>query len=409
MSGGGSLRATGEAALARTWAERRVDPADLVDADGVRYQVVYPGRHTGGPGPDFQGALLALEDGTLLRGDVEIHRRASDWRRHGHAADAAYAPVILHVVAQRDEVVRRLGGTVVPTVQLRTLALPVAQSSATCAARSGPEVLARVLEAGERRFLERAARLEADVEAVGPHQALWRAVMEGLGYSRNREPMARLADHAPWSDVPYVARCGGETALAAWLLGTAGLADTMDSGEWWEWELLQRRMGVRAMMSPLGWQRSTVRPANLPEVRLRGLAHLAAGWGREWPRRELASVARAAVARAAVEERPPLEQLFRAPPQVGAGRARVLLANALLPWAHAVGSEDALALYRQLPGEPSNQATRHMAAELGVAARDLRSMCAQQGLVQLFKQACAGRWCDICPARATNTAGRLAR
>src|SRR6185503_6904715 len=45
-------------------------PAD----DGHQYQVVFRGRPWSDErGPDFQGAVLAREDGLLLRGDVEIH------------------------------------------------------------------------------------------------------------------------------------------------------------------------------------------------------------------------------------------------------------------------------------------------------------------------------------------------
>src|SRR5436305_6958915 len=85
------------------------------------------GKHRG---PDFQGAILAREDGLLLRGDVEIHVRASDWRRHGHQRDPAYNQTICQVVLWQDSPrpIVRQDGVAVPTIELVTrLAAPLAE------------------------------------------------------------------------------------------------------------------------------------------------------------------------------------------------------------------------------------------------------------------------------------------
>src|SRR5437016_2737441 len=67
----------------------------LVDGRAIR--VVYRGRHSRGAGPDFRGAILDV-DGSIVRGDVELHVRSRDWLVHGHARDARYDQVVLHVV-----------------------------------------------------------------------------------------------------------------------------------------------------------------------------------------------------------------------------------------------------------------------------------------------------------------------
>jgi hypothetical protein len=64
--------------------------------------LVRAGRAGRGPGPDVREATFALPTGTLLSGDVEVHLRVSDWTRHGHAEDAAYAGVLLHLVWEDD-------------------------------------------------------------------------------------------------------------------------------------------------------------------------------------------------------------------------------------------------------------------------------------------------------------------
>src|SRR5262245_31828166 len=79
-----------ESLLATIWQRQWLNGPPLIDSLGRQLHVVYPGRRWGGPGPDFQGAVLSLADGSLLRGDVEIHLRSADWRAHGHHLDRAY-------------------------------------------------------------------------------------------------------------------------------------------------------------------------------------------------------------------------------------------------------------------------------------------------------------------------------
>ena len=47
------------------------------------------------------------------------------------------------------------------------------------------QVRAAVRAQGARRQAERAAALESDIEALGPDQALYQALMRALGYSAN--------------------------------------------------------------------------------------------------------------------------------------------------------------------------------------------------------------------------------
>jgi hypothetical protein len=182
-----------------------------------------------------------------------------------------------------------------------------------------------------------------------------------------------------------------------------------------------------------------VRAANVPEVRCRGLAELAASWlgvasashanqtdqtdppSALEARAMVASGGRAgraspaehvleAVARAAGKRHPRLWPLARASPWIGPGRAQVIAINVLLPFAAAAGATDAEAIFERAAGEPSNRILRYMASQLGSAANGIRfhGACHQQGLLQLFKVTCAERACERCPARARHTerAGR---
>jgi hypothetical protein len=108
------------------------------------------------------------------------------------------------------------------------------------------------------------------------------------------------------------------------------------------------------------------------------------------------------VSQAAALRHPKLWRLCRAAPWIGRGRAQVIAVNVLLPFAAAAGlREQATGLFERLPGEPSNQVVRYMAAQLSGPAQEVRfrGACQQQGLLHLFQFTCATRLCERCPAR----------
>jgi hypothetical protein len=166
-----------EAQLAAAWEERRYPPAGLVDGQGHALRVVFPGRRWGGPGPDFRGAVIARPDGALLRGDVEVHRRASGWAQHGHARDPAYANVILHVVQVVDAPTLQASGRAIPTVALRLPGAAPLPALAPCWPTT-PDIMGVVEAAGRERFRAKVARFEGDLAVVDPDQVLWRGLAE---------------------------------------------------------------------------------------------------------------------------------------------------------------------------------------------------------------------------------------
>jgi hypothetical protein len=79
-----------------------------------------PGYTNTDAGPDFKNAKIRIGEITW-NGHVEIHVRASDWRRHNHQHDPAYENVVLHVVWDADEIVHRKDGTSIPALELNKL------------------------------------------------------------------------------------------------------------------------------------------------------------------------------------------------------------------------------------------------------------------------------------------------
>jgi hypothetical protein len=269
-----------ESELADAWQERRYADEWLIDSTNRRLRVVFAGRRWGGPGPDFRGALLALADGRLVRGDIEIHRCARDWTEHGHARDPAYANVVLHVVRVLDGPSVDAHQQPIPTVALvpqhgpPALAHPI---EVPCA-RDPAEVLEAVSRAGRARFHARAARFEGDLSVAEPDQVMWRGLAEALGFTRNTQAFGRLAEAVPWAEATRVAAERGPVGLAGLLLGVAGLINQATLPEAHAWRVLQRRLALRVALDSASWDRRALRSANAPAERCRGLAELAARW-----------------------------------------------------------------------------------------------------------------------------------
>src|ERR1043165_2369769 len=90
-----------EALLQFIWQYNLYRPGELRSHLGEPIQVNHPGTLNRDAGPDFSMARIRIGD-TLLVGNVELHTRTSDWKRHHHDNDQAYSRVILHVVYEHD-------------------------------------------------------------------------------------------------------------------------------------------------------------------------------------------------------------------------------------------------------------------------------------------------------------------
>ena len=430
-------------------------PAD----DGREYQVVFRGRPWGDRGPDFQGAILARDDGVLLRGDVEIHVRASDWKRHGHGRDPAYNKAVCQVVLWQDEPrpIVRQDGTPIPTVELVTrLAAPLAELERRAAPdltvgkkppRRAPAIpcvetpsdLAVLLDrAGVARLLEKAATFESDLACLPPEEVLYRGALRAMGYTANTHGFEQLGQALPLAALRAVT--AGPTGparlqrLQAALLGVAGLLPSQRGlavPEGWP-DLLEAAWAEQAdalphALPPGTWKTWRVRPENVPVRRAAGVSQLIGAWSAGDPLDRLLADLTAAEhavnptllatpwqARAEDDGFWATHHDFDRPlpaPQpwlVGSGRAGEVVVNVLLPFAYALGqaasekalSERALTIYRRYPSGPPNRVVREMALQVGGSdgPKLARGACRQQGLIHLYRHWCDSRDCARCAA-----------
>jgi hypothetical protein len=356
-----------------------------------------------------------------LRGDIELHVRASDFVRHGHATDRAYLRVALHVVFEDDApVVCLLDGRAVPTVALgrwvqrRAGAIRLSLGGAesyqepchTAVARLGDAAVRGVLQdGGVARLREKSARVTSLIGELGAEEALYVALAQALGLTANVEPMARLARALPLAELRAlaVASAAPEEAIEAALLGAAGLLDGQAT-LWAEGERVERlRACWHAFGAPratgISWDAAPRRPGTGPRERLLALAALLLRTGP--PFDATRDQWRALLAGGA----DPLLRALTVERLAGRDRALELAVNAVLPWLAAVWPDDAdlaervAAIYRALPAPVAYGSTRPLATAL----RDerghtlVRGAAAAQGALQLTRHWCTQGGCGRCP------------
>ena len=413
---------------------------DLRTDDNASVSIIYPGRRNDDRGADFKDAVITAGH-KRLKGDVEIHVKTSNWWAHGHHQDPAYNRVILHVVYRNDigKAIVLQNGARAPTLALygfiKTDNCPAPPPAIPCRNifyRGNTGFIGRMLEeAGEQRFLARAAYFRKTIARAGAGQALYHGILTALGYAKNKQPMAELAVCLPLNklatapdempDSEYLARC------QALLTGTAGLLPSSHSAifsasnhhENWEAKLVDiwANSGERVCLSPAVWSLFKVRPGNHPVRRLAAMSYLLL----RYRQKGLLDGLEEKLQAAAVDKGNHfLEQALlvapddywshfldfgvpatgAAPALLGSGRAADIVINVLLPFAYARGpalqSEKALEVYRHYRSLEENTLVKHMRRQLGISQTFMADARRQQGLIHIYKTLCSQGKCDEC-------------
>ena len=393
-----------ERLLWKLWKRRAAQQEEFRTSEGTRIRVLYPGRSGTAAGPDFRDALLDVEGLGLVRGDVEIHRRQRDWDSHGHGGDANYDGVVVHGALEVDSPDTVLhSGTSAPVISLSGLLDEAGEDGEAnpdggwaaddlwkLLARhgyfrpAGPAEAGQLLDrAGDERFRRKAALLGRFAAEQGLEQALYEALMEGLGYRSNQQPFVKLAQAAPVAvlrraALPVLAE-QRPMVLRHWLLAVSGLS------EGGERSAARLPAGLGPVMERREWRLFRVRPANHPAVRIKGAAELLP---RFLERGLVAGLGDLAQSPSQLTAALKVEAQDGGTAPVGTGRARDLAVNVALPMLHSLEgrSESAyLELYRSFPKLEGNEIVREMAKQLldEEWRKAVNSARRQQGLLHL--------------------------
>jgi hypothetical protein len=257
------------------WRYLYFNQSHLITEAGEELQILSPGELNTDAGPDFRNARIRLNN-MLQEGPVELHIKASDWDRHGHAGDPNYKKVILHVVWEND------GGPAdlpVLVLQHRVSKLLLGQYEKWMKSRLFVPCAAQLPQVGTaawtpwkedlllQRLYQRTLVIRDWLATNRQHweETTWWLMARSLGLPVNGSAFEAVARSIP---LRLMARYRSEPVrLKALLLGQAGLLEPS-----LEYRFLQTKHHLKPISTPILFLR--MRPAHAPARRLLQLAEL---------------------------------------------------------------------------------------------------------------------------------------
>ena len=273
------------------WQHRHYDFLNLKTIDGCDVNVVFPGYHNHDAGPDFQQAVVVIDDMRWV-GSVEIHCRSSDWLRHNHQYDDKYKSVILHVVYEHDMDVSIGDRECVPTVELKGK-IPLEMFTRYEKLMNVPDMLlcrhslpmvepiviqnqlsSSLIDRMQRR--QDGFKLALKSCQQDWNELIYRVMAVGFGCKKNGTAFELLSQSLPYRIVR--AHLSSRLQVYALLFGQSGMLDVCDKDEYteklrYEYDYLR----YKYRLSPIGlhqWNWLRLRPQNFPSLRIAQFAQL---------------------------------------------------------------------------------------------------------------------------------------
>jgi len=268
------------------WQLRYFDKNELVTSAGEPLQIIFPGNLNNDQGPDFSEAKIRIAETTWI-GSIELHIKASDWKKHKHHNDENYNNVILHVVWQNDINADNL----IPVLELQgrvskilleryeTLMTTIAFIPCERAIHSVRDIIWKSWK--ERLLAERLSRKAMVVEDYLKdsnchwEETFWRLLARNFGMKVNADAFEEMARSI---SLNILAKHKNQiNQLEALLLGQCNLLKANFKDDYSqmlqkEYVFLKKKYELRPIHTALFFLR--MRPGNFPTIRLAQLATL---------------------------------------------------------------------------------------------------------------------------------------
>lgn len=272
------------------WENRHFNTEELRTTDNEQLEILNPGKRNSDSGPDFFNAKIKI-DNTIWAGNIEIHKKASDWQRHNHNNNKAYDSVILHVVETNDLEISRTNGELIPTLilnypdflEINYKQLLNAQTWIACQ-NQFHKVNPVLLQLGFNRLM--IERLETKTEEIivrlqynnnDWNETFYQMLARMFGFKINAIPFELLAKSLPIQIL--LKHKNNLFQMEALLFGNSGLLNNQLLGDEYylklreEYSFLYKKYKLKAIESHL-WKFMRLRPVNFPTIRISQLAHL---------------------------------------------------------------------------------------------------------------------------------------
>lgn len=405
------------------WQHRLWVQQDMRTVDGRVVQVIDPGRLNTDAGPDFFNAKVKI-DGELWVGNIEIHVRASDWKRHRHDSDPAYDSVILHVVDKDDTAVKRSNGEVIPQLRMpcspdfsnrysRLVGQAATELPCSDIISQLPDIYVTdwIATLAHERLYHKVERINAqlDKSAGDWEEACYVTLARCLGFGINSEAFERLAMSLP---LRFMGKHSDSLlSIEALLFGQSGLLDNAPSDDPYvarlasEYRFLAGKFSLHRPENP-GWRMARMRPPNFPHRRIALLAAMIHGGFRMMS--AIVSATDEASARALFNVELTgywASRYMFGTPSGRSARAlsdnsvTIILINTMIPLTYAYGlsrgdnavCDRAITLLQSL--KPEHNSITELFSRAGIKSSDAFT---SQALIQLRREYCEARKCLYC-------------
>ena len=258
--------------------------------DGKNVEILDFGIHNHNSGPDFLECKIRFDD-KIWAGQIEFHVKSSDWLKHKHQFDSNYNNVIAHFVYEHDTEIES-GGYILPTIEIKSLIneshftkyKDFIQSKNWIACENDvlgcdDFVLYQQKEKALFNRLQRKSTLVVDL--IENHQgdrkkAFIILLFKAFGTKVNQSAFEVLGTKFDWKIISKLNH--DNIKIQAYLFGLAGfLAGNVEDDHF---NILKEEFAYLKSLYKLSemnkeeWKFSTMRPSNLPTVRLAQLSQM---------------------------------------------------------------------------------------------------------------------------------------
>ena len=270
------------------WKYNLYDKQALVYKD-KKIEILSVGEHNFDAGPDFFNAQIVINNTTLV-GNIEIHKKSSDWNRHKHNIDKAYDNVILHLVYENDTEIQNTKNEIIPTVELkfdiklRDNYLYLKHNKQVIACNEKIKDISDFTKSFwiQKLFIERLEYKSNEVLKIleltknNWEETFYIFLAKNFGFKLNSLPFQMLAKSLP---LIYLAKHKNNIQqVEALLFGTAGFLDEEYSDEYpikleKEYAFFKNKFKLQGIEKHL-WKFLRLRPSNFPTIRISQFANL---------------------------------------------------------------------------------------------------------------------------------------
>lgn len=261
----------------------------LLTYNNEAIEVLSVGEHNTDAGPDFFNSKITIGK-TTFAGNVEIHKKSSDWFIHNHNIDKAYDNVILHIVYTNDKDICRTNGEKIPTIEIKFdkkltenyLELKNNENNIKCKDKVAdlPDYVKSFWV--QKLFIERLEQKSNEIiDILESSKNNWEETFyvflaKNFGFKLNALPFQLLAKSLP---LKYLAKHKNNLQqIEALMFGVAGFLNETYEDEYFtslksEYVHLKNKFQLQGIEKHL-WKFLRLRPSNFPTIRISQFSHL---------------------------------------------------------------------------------------------------------------------------------------